>query len=304
MEERVTANVGLAPVVAVLLVAFAGECLNPAEAREEANCLAAPGAQAPAGRHWFYRLDRPKQRKCWYLRVQGATEATAKATPREAAAKVTPKPRVRIATAVPEAKSPAASGPLVAAIRLEPFADQAASAASDDPAAQLSSRDSVGAPRETDADIVTEPSTPAPALSDAAAAPSLAPADGRIESSAPNGGDERIRQARNVTAAAAKSDTDTYEAADVGTESRDPSRTEASARMGPLAFLCAGIVLLIAGIFLHRIVQIFARRPVLHADRAAPARTASFSGEWKMPEFLTPRRNARLNRRDYHLDEI
>ena len=65
-----TANVGLAPVVAVLLVASAGVSLNPADARAEANCLAAPGAQAPPGRHWFYRIDRPQQRKCWYLRAK------------------------------------------------------------------------------------------------------------------------------------------------------------------------------------------------------------------------------------------
>ena len=81
MEGRVTANVGLAPVVAVLLVASAGVSLNPADARAEANCLAAPGAQAPPGRHWFYRIDRPQQRKCWYLRAQGAAEATAKVPP-------------------------------------------------------------------------------------------------------------------------------------------------------------------------------------------------------------------------------
>jgi hypothetical protein len=313
MEGRVTANVRLAPVVAALLVVLAGECLNPADAREEANCLAAPGAPAPAGHHWFYRLDRPKQRKCWYLRAQAAAEAAAKATPREAGVKATPreagvkatpKPRVHIASAVPEAKSPAPSGPLVAAIRLEPFADEPASAAPDDRAAQLSARDDVGASRETNADFVTEPSTPAPTLSDAAATPSLASSDSRIGSAAQNGGEERIREARSITAAAAKADADTYDAADVGTEPRDLSRMEASARMGPLAFLGAGIVLLIAGMFLHRIVQIFARQPVPHTGRAAPALMTSVSGEWKMPEFLTPWRNARLNRRDYHLDEI
>src|SRR5580704_15881070 len=118
MEGRVTANVGLAPVVAVLLVAVAGECLNPADARAETNCLAAPGAQAPAGRHWFFRIDRPKQRKCWYLRAQGTPEA---------AAKVPARAHLRIAAAAPEAKSPAGSDELVPEIRLEPFADQPAS---------------------------------------------------------------------------------------------------------------------------------------------------------------------------------
>jgi hypothetical protein len=314
MEGRVTANVRFAPLVAALLVALAGECLNPADARAEANCLAAPGAQAPAGHHWFYRLDRPKQRKCWYLRAQGAAEATARATPKpdataratpkpDATARATPKPRVRIASVVPEAKSPAASDQLVATIRLEPFADQPASAAPDNQAGQPSVRDGAVALREADADIVTEPSTPAPTLADTAAAPELAPSDSRIGRPAQNSAEESIRQARSVTAAA-KADADTYDAAEADQEARDPIRMEASGRLGPLAFLCAGIVLLIAGIFLHRIVQIFARRPVLHPERAAPAEMASFSGEWKVPEFLARWRSARLNQRDYQLDEI
>ena len=40
-----TAKVGLAPVIAVLLAALAGESVISAYAREDTNCLAAPGAQ-------------------------------------------------------------------------------------------------------------------------------------------------------------------------------------------------------------------------------------------------------------------
>ena len=36
------------------------------EVRAE-DCLAAPNAASPAGQHWYYRIDRVKQRKCWYL---------------------------------------------------------------------------------------------------------------------------------------------------------------------------------------------------------------------------------------------
>ena len=91
-----TANVGLAPVVAVLLVASAGVSLNPVDARAEANCLTAPGAQAPPGRHWFYRIDRPQQRKCWYLRAQGAAEATAKVPPKPTRAHCVRRPGSKI----------------------------------------------------------------------------------------------------------------------------------------------------------------------------------------------------------------
>src|SRR5579862_9489301 len=119
MEGRVTANVGLAPVVVVLLAALAGESVLSADAREEPNCLAAPGAQAPPGRHWFYRIDQPKQRKCWYLRAQGAAATTARA----------PRHRLRIASAAPEARLPTPSDRLVPEIRLEPHADEPVAAA-------------------------------------------------------------------------------------------------------------------------------------------------------------------------------
>ena len=33
-----------------------------------ANCVQAPAGQAPEGEHWYYRLDRGTQRKCWYVR--------------------------------------------------------------------------------------------------------------------------------------------------------------------------------------------------------------------------------------------
>jgi hypothetical protein len=35
------------------------------------DCLAAPNSPAPEGRWWYYRLDWPTQRKCWYLRSLG-----------------------------------------------------------------------------------------------------------------------------------------------------------------------------------------------------------------------------------------
>jgi len=35
------------------------------------NCLANPKGDAPAGNHWYYRIDHTTQRHCWYLRAQG-----------------------------------------------------------------------------------------------------------------------------------------------------------------------------------------------------------------------------------------
>ena len=45
MEGRVTAKVGLAPAIAVLLAVLAGESLVAAAAPAETSCLAAPGAR-------------------------------------------------------------------------------------------------------------------------------------------------------------------------------------------------------------------------------------------------------------------
>ena len=290
-----TANVGLAPVVAVLLVASAGVSLNPADARAEANCLAAPGAQAPPGRHWFYRIDRPQQRKCWYLRAQGAAEATAK---------VPPKPHVHVASAAPEVKSPAGTDQLVPEIRLEPYADEPASAAADNRTAPPSIQDDALMARRADADSAAGPAAPASIVSDAAAARSLRPSDGRSGRSAQSIDEESIRRAHGVRATAAKSDTNAYDAAEADKQAVDPIPMEASGRVSPLAFLFAGAVLFIAGIFLHPILQIFARRPVLGAGRAAPAWMTSFVGERKMPGFLARWRGARVDRGEYHLDEI
>jgi len=39
---------------------------NTAYANE---CLAAPNASSPQGQHWYYRIERPNHRKCWYLRA-------------------------------------------------------------------------------------------------------------------------------------------------------------------------------------------------------------------------------------------
>ena len=41
----------------------------PANSLHADDCLAAPNSPAPEGSWWYYRLDWPTQRKCWYLRA-------------------------------------------------------------------------------------------------------------------------------------------------------------------------------------------------------------------------------------------
>jgi hypothetical protein len=61
---------GSIPVIATLVIAGLGVAAPTSTARAK-DCLAAPNSPAPEGRWWYYRLDWPTQRKCWYLRSLG-----------------------------------------------------------------------------------------------------------------------------------------------------------------------------------------------------------------------------------------
>jgi hypothetical protein len=71
-------------VTLLTLAATVGALANSLRTDE---CLSAPDSPSPQGTHWYYRLDLPTQRKCWYLRapvrsLRRAAEA-ARATPDE-----------------------------------------------------------------------------------------------------------------------------------------------------------------------------------------------------------------------------
>ena len=61
------------PIVSVAVVAalvlLAGSVEMRTNKAYASDCVAAPGAAAPPGQHWYYRIDRPNHRKCWYLHV-------------------------------------------------------------------------------------------------------------------------------------------------------------------------------------------------------------------------------------------
>jgi len=68
MTRRVRLALPRASLV-TLLSTLAIIWIDPAHAAGE--CSAAPRGAAPQGSHWYYRVDRAKQRKCWYLAAQG-----------------------------------------------------------------------------------------------------------------------------------------------------------------------------------------------------------------------------------------
>jgi hypothetical protein len=51
---------------------------TPAPAADE--CLLAPKGETPEGSHWYYRIEHPSNRHCWYLRAEGGAPAQAAAS--------------------------------------------------------------------------------------------------------------------------------------------------------------------------------------------------------------------------------
>ena len=60
------------PIVTIVfafgLLALGSAITIPANKAFAVDCLAAPNTSAPPNSHWYYRTDRTRQSKCWYLR--------------------------------------------------------------------------------------------------------------------------------------------------------------------------------------------------------------------------------------------
>src|SRR5215471_6472824 len=80
VSRRVPTLIKVTLVVALLTLGATVPA--PANSLHADDCLAAPNSPAPEGSWWYYRLDWPTQRKCWYLRALGkpAQHTTGRAT--------------------------------------------------------------------------------------------------------------------------------------------------------------------------------------------------------------------------------
>lgn len=85
MSAPIRRPIGSVAFASALLLATSGA--GPwAAIADAADCLTAPDSAAPPNSHWYYRMDRATQRKCWHLRAineppqQGALK-TAQAAP-------------------------------------------------------------------------------------------------------------------------------------------------------------------------------------------------------------------------------
>lgn len=69
-----------APMISALAVSLSVSTVLTSSSRAAETCIAAPKAPAPQGSHWYYRLDRATQRKCWHL-VKVDQQPQRRATP-------------------------------------------------------------------------------------------------------------------------------------------------------------------------------------------------------------------------------
>jgi len=64
---KISRTAAFTAVVAALFLTGSGVSLPIDSAHAADNCPIAPGAAAPKGQHWYYRVDSVNHRKCWYL---------------------------------------------------------------------------------------------------------------------------------------------------------------------------------------------------------------------------------------------
>lgn len=147
---------GSRALVTAVILAGLGACLPASGALAADECLAAPNAKPPKGSHWYYRLDRATQRKCWYMRAQNpaAPQAAAQPLP-DAIAAAAPLPAEVSNYAVDATAPPPEPAPPIEQRAAKPKAP----AGSAPPAAQKAAADSAA----PDAGAEREPAAQPPA---------------------------------------------------------------------------------------------------------------------------------------------
>lgn len=106
-------------VVALVVVSAIAVGAGIGQARAD-DCLAAPNVAAPGGQHWYYRIDRAKRRKCWYLHAplplahQAHSAAALASATIDHPAPAAPEPAPAAPVPAPAAPLPAADPPMPA----------------------------------------------------------------------------------------------------------------------------------------------------------------------------------------------
>ncbi len=321
-----TTTARLMPVVAMLLVAFVDGNLSPGPASAQDNCLPVPNAPAPPGSHWYYRTDRVKQIKCWYLRTEGQAiqkpaaqerpEMDVATGPAATPSKTTPDHRPAQAV-VPAPAERSMKGSITRSAQASLRATGSAGSA-DNPTKRSIQRNAQASPR-ANIDKVVWPDPPPPVGADKVAwpdPPSPATADNVVwpDPPSPTRGATPEVASQNPPAAAstpqektgqtqeappATSDIAKKAANDPGpnrhiAQPTAPTVTQNEMATSLLLALAAGLV--IVGIIVRRIAKMaFARRRSVHPERRESAWPANVASERMIPMFMAQDRALTAN---------
>src|ERR1043165_9608567 len=110
------------PAIAALAFAVSAIALAPvSDAAPAETCLRAPKGVAPQGSHWYYRIDRETQRRCWYLAEIGRGRVAQRSEARSAPPQA--EPYDDDAAPAPPTRAPAASAAPLVNVPSEPVVD-------------------------------------------------------------------------------------------------------------------------------------------------------------------------------------
>jgi hypothetical protein len=159
-------------------------------ARAADSCITEPKAEAPQGKHWYYRIERGTARHCWYLR--GEDEASARTPTAEPVAAAKPAPQTTgnapprsLADAraefAPKARTEDNSTPPARSIWPDPAAATSAAPAA---AATTGIGPGAGAPADSQLTSRWPQASGTPSTANAAPQPSLTVADAQADETA------------------------------------------------------------------------------------------------------------------------
>lgn len=131
---KISSPVTCIAVLVALLLSVIGVGLPIDSAHADGNCATAPGAAAPTGQHWYYRVDPVKHSRCWYVHATGRLSHHAAAEHHAASSEAAP------SIAAPQSSSGATPQTLDAASEPQPAeggSNPRSEAGSTQPAAHL-----------------------------------------------------------------------------------------------------------------------------------------------------------------------
>jgi hypothetical protein len=259
----------IVPAIASLFLLFVVTMLPAGPARAEEPCIGAPNSSPPQGRHWYYRTDREKGHKCWYLGPQGEKI-------RQVAPQAAPRAQPRAKSRAPVTAEADADNVMPPEKVEQPLAQV------EEPPAQIE-------PPPTQVEEPTTPAWPAVAAGDATQARAFALR--WVDAPDPASVFEQERIAMRAPAALDRittgaNDAEAWHEAPVQTSATAATAAEAAATVTPMRVLIlVACALAVAGALLYEILRLVGARRQVHVDQSGLDGPASEPHE-RMPPRL------------------